>query len=142
LPTALTNLAAASRPMFLFEQSPENALATGASQTRTFSLSNEARNEPLRVTLAWTDPPGNPVAGLKLVNDLDLLVTNLETGEVYYGNDIAAGQIFNQPWDTNSPPHLDFVNNVENIFLSPPLAGSYSVTVLGRRVNVNAVTAG
>ena len=26
---------------------------------------------PLQVTLAWTDPPGNPAAAIKLVNNLD-----------------------------------------------------------------------
>jgi hypothetical protein len=55
-------------------------------------LSEEGRVVPLRATLVWTDPPGNPAAGAKLVNDLDLIVTNLDTGEFYYGNDIPAGQ--------------------------------------------------
>ena len=26
------------------------------------------------MTLVWTDPPGNPVTGVKLVNDLNLIV--------------------------------------------------------------------
>ena len=47
----------------------------------------------MRITLVWTDPPGNPIASVKLVNDLDLVVTNLDTPNlVYFGNDIAAGQ--------------------------------------------------
>ena len=33
------------------------------------------------------------------------------------------------------------VNNVENVYLQPPLASQYSITVIGREVNVNAVTA-
>ena len=33
------------------------------------------------------------------------------------------------------------VNNVENVFLAPALATNYSVTVVARAVNVNAVTA-
>ncbi len=51
----------------------------------------------------WTDPPGNPAASLKLVNNLDLVVTNLLTGEVFFGNDIPAGSSFNQRWDTQQP---------------------------------------
>jgi hypothetical protein len=43
--------------------------------------------------------------------------------------------------NTNGLPNLDTINNVENIILPPMLAGSYSVTVVGRAVNVNAVTA-
>src|SRR5208283_3020642 len=81
-----------------------------------------------------------PAASLKLVNNLDLVVTNLVTGEVFLGNDMSAGSSFNQPWDTSTPPNLDVVNNVENVYLSPTLATNYSVTVVGRSVNVNAVT--
>ena len=63
--------------MQLFDQNPDDALATGQSHTRFVSLSAAATNQPLRVTLVWTDPPGNPAASLKLVNNLDLVVTNL-----------------------------------------------------------------
>ena len=38
------------------------------------------------------------------------------------------------------PPNLDVVNNVENVYLAPTLATNYSVTVVARSVNVNAVT--
>ena len=85
--------------------------------------------------------PGNPAAGLKLVNDLDLVVTNLDTGQVFFGNDIPAASTFNLAWDTNAAPRPDLVNNVENVYLAPPLGTNYSITVLARRVNVNAVTA-
>ena len=48
---------------------------------------------------------------------------------------------YNLPSATNAPPNIDTINNVQNILLPPLLAGSYSVTVVGRSVNVNAVTA-
>lgn len=140
LPRSLTNLNATASPMLLFDQSSEGALASGQSQTRFVSLSETATNQPLRATLVWTDPPGNPAASLKLVNNLDLLVTNLDTGEVFFGNDFPAGCSFNSPWDIYSPPNLDLVNNVENVFLGRPLGTNYSVTVAARSVNVNAVT--
>ncbi len=127
--------------LILFDQSPTNALATGQSRTWRFSVTEEGRNLPLRVTLVWTDPPGNPVAGVKLVNNLDLVVTNLDTGDVYLGNDIAQGSNFTFPWNTNAPAELDVVNNVENVFVIPQLGSNYAVTVVGRHVNVNAVTA-
>ena len=60
---------------------------------------------------------------------------------VYFGNDIAPDSQFNAPWDTNTPPNLDSINNVENIFIPNPLGTNYSVTIIGRNVNVNAVTA-
>ena len=140
LPPALTNLAAPSISMLLFDQSPIEALATGQQRTRFVSVNSAARNLPLRVTLAWTDPPGNPVAGLKLVNDLDLIVTNLQTGQVFWGNDFPRGADFTSPWQPGTPPNHDLANNVENVYLSPALGSNYSVTVLGRRIGVNAVT--
>ena len=141
LPIGLSNsFVQAAAPMQVFDQNPADALATGQSHTRFVSLSPAATNQPLRITLVWTDPPGNPAASLKLVNNLDLVVTNLVTGEVFFGNDIPPGSGFTQPWDTNTPPNLDVVNNVENVYLSPTLATNYSVTVVARNVNVNAVT--
>ena len=127
--------------MQVFDQNPADALATGQSHTRFVSLSPAAANAPLRITLVWTDPPGNPAASLKLVNNLDLVVTNLATGDVFFGNDMPPGNGFTQPWDTNTPPNLDVVNNVENVYLAPTDAANYSVTVVARSVNVNAVTA-
>jgi subtilisin-like proprotein convertase family protein len=148
LPGSLTNATAAPNAMLLLDQDPTNALATGQSRTFKIALSADATSQPLRITLVWTDPPGNPIASVKLVNDLNLVVTNLDSPDlVYFGNDIASGNDFNQAWDTNSPPNLDLVNNVENVFLSPTLdvnarlGTNYSVTVVGNRVNVNAVTA-
>jgi subtilisin-like proprotein convertase family protein len=143
LPSGLTNQFNKPCATFFLDQSPTNALATG--QSLTFIVTNtgdiNAEVQPLRVTLAWTDPPGNPAAAIKLVNNLDLVVTNLDTGDVYLGNDIPPGSTFNSTWDTNGPPNLDAINNVENVFLSPLLGSSYSVTVVGTSVNVNAVTA-
>jgi subtilisin-like proprotein convertase family protein len=147
LPGSLTNVAGATNSIIIIDQDPTNALATGQSHTRRVSLSPAARNQPLRITLVWTDPPGDPIVSVKLVNDLNLVVTNLDTSEVFYGNDIEAGSDFNTPWATNTVPNVDSVNNVENVYLTPSLESNgvlgtnYSVTVVGYRVNVNAVTA-
>lgn len=128
-------------PVQMFDQSPTNALATGETFNRLVSVSDTASVRPLRFTLVWTDPPGNPRAGIKLVNDLDLVVTNLSTMQVYYGNVFGGGSDFSAQIDTNSTASSDLVNNVENIFIAPPLGTNYAVAVVGRRVNVNAVTA-
>src|SRR6185503_15448404 len=129
-------------PLVFIDQDPERALVTGESATRTVTLSAAATNFPLRITLAWTDPPGNPVVGPKLVNDLDLIVTNLVTGQVYVGNNFEG--VFTPASPTNAPLPMDIVNNVENVYLNSfpqRLSPSYSVTVRARRVNVNSVTA-
>jgi len=127
--------------MLILDQSPATALATGDSQTFNVAATNTL---PLRITLAWTDPPGDPAAAIKLVNDLNLVVTNIDDPAnpiVYYGNDIPAKRIYNTPENPNSPPNFDSINNVENVYLPAGAGTNYSVTVVGYRVNVNAVTA-
>src|SRR5205814_1990130 len=142
LPAALTNDDETTWPIQFFDQSPARAIATGQRHTWNLELSSDARFVPLRMTLVWTDPPGNPGAGIKLVNDLDLIVTNLDSQQVYLGNNIPTGSDFSQAaGDTNAPAQFDFVNNVENVYLEEPLGTNFSITVAGRRVNVNAVTA-
>lgn len=160
VPANAANSGASATVQFI-DQEVTNSLATGGSQTRTLSIQPTSRGlYPLRLTLAWTDPAGNPAAGIKLVNDLDLVVTNLDNQtEVYVGNQFTEGSIYSRPIgvsvanDTNGVPTstnmmasnfvaaLDIVNNVENIYIRPPLASKYSVTVRARRTHVNAVDA-
>ncbi|HEX4264762.1 MAG TPA: LamG-like jellyroll fold domain-containing protein [Verrucomicrobiae bacterium] len=146
LPVGVTNTFASAAPMIFTDQNPTNALATGESRTLFVNVNSNAQAQPLRVTLVWTDPPGNPAASIKLVNDLDLIVTNMDSVGpsnspiVYFGNDIAAGNTFNLPWNTNVPPNSDNINNVENVYLPQSGGTNFSITVVARGVNVNAVT--
>ena len=117
------------------------------------------------ITLAWTDPAGNPVSGPKLVNDLDLMVDGPAVGlegtnafvttNRWVGNNFTSGTDFTQPIliggtngtnvavGTNIQEQVEFardaVNNVENVYISPPLGETYQVKVKAHRVNVNAV---
>jgi len=145
LQPGITNRSTVSCSTFIQDQSPTNALATGDRQTFYVSLTDtNAQFQLLRITLAWTDPPGDPAAAIKLVNDLNLVVTNLDDPAnpiVYYGNDIASGSTNNTRETTNTPPAFDSINNVENVYITPYFSTNYSVTVVGYRVNVNAVTA-
>ena len=145
IPAALTNQPSGLTTSFYFiDQSPTNALVTGDSRTYQILVSSGAQALPLRLTLAWTDPPGNPAAAIKLVNNLDLIVTNTDNPTnpvVYYGNDIAANQVFNsQENPTNPAPNVDAINNVENIFLPANSGSNFTVVISGVSVNVNAVT--
>ena len=147
LPSSLTNTTASATNSFFFvDQSPTNTLATGDSRTYQISLSPSAQALPLRITLAWTDPPGNPAAAIKLVNNLDLIVTNTDSlggtnAVVYYGNDIAANQVFNtQENPTNAVGIADTVNNVENVYLPAGSGTNFTIVIYGTAVNVNAVT--
>src|ERR1035441_2687808 len=132
---------ATGEAMLVLDQSPASALATGDSHTFLVTINTNAAALPLRVTLAWTDPPGDPAAAIKLVNDLNLVVSNSDAGLVYYGNDIPASSTFNSAQNPTNTPNYDAINNVENVYLPPGAATNFSVTVMGYRVNVNAVTA-
>ncbi len=150
-------------------RSNQLGLATGDSRSYRIQLTKpEATNYPIRLTLAWTDPPANPAAGVKLVNDLDLIVTNETTKEFYLGNDFAAGTGYsrlltetnllvaaaatstagsggldpfgNPLTETNVVAAVfDNINNVEQVVLPPGAGTNFVVIVRARRVNVNAL---
>jgi subtilisin-like proprotein convertase family protein len=150
------NLLGTNGPMRIYDQTLTNALATGGVETYEITVPNTARSFPLRVTLVWTDPPGNPITGVKLVNDMNLSVVagvsnalGTNTAE-WLGNNFGSGANFVEPVTvaSNGNPvsaaaqvdlSRDFVNNVENVFIRPPLASKYTVVVKAHRVNVNAV---
>lgn len=94
----------------------ETALTTNASKTYYVKVTDTSK--PLRFTLTWTDYPGSPNAAYPLVNDLDLVV-QAPNGNVFNGNDFTAP--YNDSYDGS--------NNVENVFISNPIAGVYKILV-------------
>lgn len=121
-----------------------SGLATGESATIELKVAlTNALDQPLKLALVWTDPPGDPLVGPKLVNDLDLIVSNTITGEIYLGNDFDSQTGFSRPHSTNEVatnglPTLDRINNVERVVLPTPIGSNLVITVVGHRVNVNA----
>lgn len=96
----------------------DNAEGMGTGETRTYKVDISGAGE-LRVTLAWTDYPSLPEAGLNLVNDLDLRV--IGPGNVYY-----------YPNGRNS---RDPLNNLERVVV--PLAGQpgeYTIEITASNV--------
>lgn len=84
-------------------------------------------NEPLKITLVYTDVPGLPASIPALVNDLDLEVTG-PNGLLYRGNAFLEGE------SIPGTPVGDRINNVEAVHLAAPLPGEYLVRI--RAVNV------
>ncbi len=97
----------------------------------TFSVELEsAGDDPITVSIVWTDLEGvvpvlavNPT-DIMLVNDLDLTVTEDETGTIY------------QSWllDPDNPSFAattgdNDVDNVEKVQIAAPAAGTYTVAV-------------
>jgi hypothetical protein len=120
---ALTNLIGALGRIGYVDQS--QLLSTGQTYERQVLVAS--RNQPLRITLAYTDAPGLPAALPALVNDLDLEVIG-PNGEVYRGNQFLDGE--SAPDATAS----DNINNVEAVRLSQPSPGDYLVRIRARNV--------
>ena len=142
LPTALTSqLTISNKPAYLIEADSFGqsvGLATGESRSYKLQLNDFASNAPVRISLVWTDPPGNPIGAAKLVNDLDLVVSNTVTHQVLYGNDFEASEARSHIQETNNLTRFDRINNVERILL-PEFGGTnFIVSVVAHRVNVNA----
>ena len=105
-------------------------LSTGGRSSYAFSVGSAA--DPLIVTLAWTDPYAAAGAGTKLVNNLDLEVTS-PSGRRYTVNRV----------DTYVTAPAAFVrdakNNVEQVKVSSPETGLWTIEVVGTAVPGNGV---
>ena len=85
--------------------------------------------EPLKVTIVWTDPAGTPV-GLDLddatpilVNDLDLLVTGPD------GTHFPWTLVPNDPGAPAVRTTANHLDNVEQVLIDAPAAGTYTIQV-------------
>ncbi|HMM11887.1 MAG TPA: S8 family serine peptidase [Bacteroidales bacterium] len=103
---------------------------------------NVPGNQPLRVTISWTDVQGNvPPASLNprtrvLVNDLDLMVVD-QNLNIYYPYKL-------DPDNPDAPPTTTGKNNVDNveqIYIPNPAPGTYTIIVQheGQLVNNSQV---
>jgi hypothetical protein len=91
-------------------------LRTGGLDSSTLTV--KSSRAPLRIVLAWSDPPGPT-----LVNNLNLIVT-APNGRKLVGN---------QP-RTGGAPSLDAANNVEVVHVDRPATGAWKVDVVGSNV--------
>jgi hypothetical protein len=101
-------------------------------QEQLFDLAVPAGTQQVKVTLAWTDPEAAANAAQALVNDLDIEV-------------LGPGGSRWQPWTLSAYPTLDslarparrgadHLNNVEQVTINLPAAGTYQVRVRGYAV--------
>jgi hypothetical protein len=122
----LRRLHEARQKLFLVNQ--ETALRD--HQAIEYQLQVPEQEPELRVTLAYTDPPGVTSAVKALVNDLDLIVIAPD-GTRYLGNE---GLLHGNRSRAGGSP--DRVNNVENVFLDQPQPGVWRVLVAAHRIAV------
>ncbi len=105
----------------LWVKDDNTGFATGSTATQSFNFSVNSTTQPLKVTLVWTDFPSTPAASVNLVNDLDLTVTG-PTGTVWRGNVFSGGV-------SATGGTADRRNTVEQVLLSAPATGVYTVSV-------------
>ncbi|WP_303773344.1 S8 family serine peptidase [Anaerolinea thermophila] len=103
----------------------QDLLLTESGQMIEMYLRPLNPDQPLAVTLVWTDAPGTPWAGIALVNDLDLLVT--AQGAQFNGNHFAGA--FSSPGGS-----ADRLNNVERVTLERAGEGVFRVRVMARQL--------
>lgn len=104
-----------------------SGLATGESDTYTVDVSTNL--QPLKITLAWTEPPAAANAATPTINNLDLRVTAPDGTTVFLGNDFNAGQ------SRVNGTTVDGVNNVEMVLVNAPQAGQYTIRITGTAIN-------
>lgn len=95
---------------------------TGLSTGGSAAFSVTTTGGPLKVTLVWTDYPSTDTAAINLVNDLDLTVSG--PSGAFLGN------VFSGGWSATGGS-ADRRNNVENVYIQNPAAGTYTITVSG-----------
>lgn len=100
--------------------------------TATYNVNVASGIGELKVTMVYPDPPGTTSSTLHRINDLSLKVTS-PTGAIYHGNNgLLAG---NYSTSGGSPNTKD---TVENVFISNPAAGSWTVQVTAAEINQDA----
>ena len=101
---------------FVDETLGPTGLSTGGSQV--FNVTSTGG--PLKVTLVWSDFASTDTASINLVNDLDLTVSG--PSGTFRGN------VFSGGWSATGGT-ADRRNNVENVYIQSPIAGTYAVTI-------------
>ncbi len=80
----------------------------------------------LKITIAWDDVPGVPNTSPALVNDLDLVVRD-PLGTQHHVWTLNPGS----PDDPAVRTQANHLDNIEQVFVSSPMAGEWSVEIVG-----------
>src|SRR4030095_5602052 len=107
------------------------------SNSQSFNISVPAGIKKIKATLVWNDPPASPNAAKALINDLDLELMEVSSGQIW------------KPWVLNPFPHVDSLNqlakrkrdslnNVEQITIDNPVAGNFQLKVIGFNVTTTS----
>jgi hypothetical protein len=115
-----------ARTLVISDVRNSDGLVTGA--TSHVPLAVNTSSQTLRVTLTWMDPPATAGASFAAINDLDLEVVAPD-GTMYKGNVFASGH-------SAAGGARDDRNNVEQVLVTLPDPGVWSVNINATAVNV------
>jgi hypothetical protein len=105
----------------------EGQIGNGLSQSFTVDI---PPNYPfLKATLCWMDPPGDPATAKALVNDLDLLLID-PNGNQYFPYSLNAAA----PMSAATNTAANTVDPIEQTFILNPVAGTWTVKIIGSNV--------
>ncbi|MEA3312146.1 MAG: S8 family serine peptidase [candidate division WOR-3 bacterium] len=104
----------------------DNTTQIGTGEEVLYHFDIDGRDRPLRVTLAWSDPPAEMAAAKKIVNDLDLQAES-PSGKIYRGNVFASNFSI-------TGGSADATNVEECIRVKNPEEGNWRVSVIGTNI--------
>ncbi|MDX1905844.1 MAG: S8 family serine peptidase [Bacteroidia bacterium] len=122
----------AARAALLLEENRYLESGVGNAGLNTHTVTVPANTKEVRIMLYWNDPEASPLSFKALVNDLNLSVTE-------------PGGAVRLPWLLNPTPNASFLNlpagngvddlnNVEQVAIFEPAAGTYTVTIEGAAI--------
>ena len=117
------------RAGMLIEDGHHLTSAVSQGNSNTHSISVPAGTQQVRFMLYWLDPAASNGASTALINDLDLVVTDPGTSNYL-------------PWILDPTPNAttldlpatngaDHLNNMEQVVINNPAAGTYTIDVSG-----------
>ncbi len=108
---------------------------TPAQTSFSTTISIPAGLSNAKILLVWSDVAAAPSAGRNLINDLDLTVTDPA------GNIIRSLVLNPAQPGALAQPGTDTLNNIEQVVISNPIPGSYTVQVSGTSLSGDTVNA-
>ncbi len=97
--------------------------------TKTYNFVTKQR-EDFKTTVVWVDPESDPQSAQTLVNDIDMVLVNTDTGARYYPYTLDPAHPSRLAMQ-NKPNHVD---NIEQIEVKNLPAGNYALVVKGTRI--------
>ncbi len=102
-------------------------VAHGRENSYAFKLTE--RND-FKATIAWIDPEADPSSSVTLVNDIDMLLVNKATGNVYYPYTLDK----EHPSKIAQRNRANHVDNIEQIEVHNLPAGEYELIIRGTKI--------